>query len=117
MTALSFPPASFDAVVAFYSIIHVPREEQPGLFRDIAGCLKSGGLFLAALGAADVVEDVQPDWMGAPMYWSHFDGPTNQRLVQEAGLHIVRATEETAPEDGVPITFLWVVARKPGALA
>jgi hypothetical protein len=49
------------------------------------------------------------------MYWSHFDSPTNQRLVQEAGLLIVGATEEIAPEDGVPITFLWVVAQKPGS--
>jgi SAM-dependent methyltransferase len=113
MTALSFPPASFDAVVAFYSIIHVPRDEQPGLFRDIAGWLKPGGLFVAVLGAADVAEDIQPDWLGAPMYWSHFDSPTNQRLVQEAGLHIVKAIEETTLEDGNPITFVWVVAQKP----
>src|SRR5262245_35818011 len=28
MTQLDFPPASFDAVVAFYALIHVPREEQ-----------------------------------------------------------------------------------------
>ncbi len=113
MTALAFPPASFDAVVAFYSLIHVPRDEQPGLLRDIAGWLKPGGLLVATMGASDVAEDIQPDWIGAPMYWSHFDSPTNQRLVQEAGLQIVRATEETAPEDGVPITFLWVVAQKP----
>jgi SAM-dependent methyltransferase len=58
MTALSFPPASFDEVVAFYSIIHVPRDEQPGLLRDIAGWLKPGGLFVAAMGAADVAEDI-----------------------------------------------------------
>ncbi len=115
MTALTFPPASFDAVVAFYSIIHVPRDEQPGLFRDIRGWLKPGGLFVAALGTADVAEDIQPDFLGAPMYWSHFDSPTNKRLIQEAGLQVVKAIEETALEDGSPITFLWVVAQKPGA--
>lgn len=114
MTALSFPQASFDAVVGFYSIIHVPREEQPGLLRDIAGWLKPGGLFVAAMGTSDVEQDILPDWMGAPMYWSHFDSETNRRLVLEAELQIIRATEETAPEDGVPITFLWVVAQKPG---
>lgn len=114
MTALRFPPASFDEVVAFYSIIHVPRDEQPGLLRDIAGWLKPGGLFVAAMGSEDVAEDILPDFLGAPMYWSHFDSPTNQRLVQEAGLHIVKAVEETALEDGNPITFLWVVAQKPG---
>ncbi|HEX6780069.1 MAG TPA: class I SAM-dependent methyltransferase, partial [Ktedonobacterales bacterium] len=116
MTALTFPPARFDAVVGFYSIIHVPRQEQPGLLRDIAGWLKPGGLFVAAMGTSDVEQDIL-HWMGAPMYWSHFDSETNRRLVLEAGLQIVRAAEETAPEDGVPITFLWVVAQKPGSAA
>jgi hypothetical protein len=49
-----------------------------------------------------------------PMYFSHFDGATNQRLVAEAGLRIISAREETADEDGAPVTFLWVVATKPG---
>ncbi len=38
---------------------------------------------------------------------------TNQRLIQESGLQSLSAQEETAEEDGVPVTFLWVVARKP----
>ncbi|MCB0184417.1 MAG: class I SAM-dependent methyltransferase, partial [Caldilineaceae bacterium] len=29
MTKVTFAPSSFDAVVAFYSIIHVPQAEQP----------------------------------------------------------------------------------------
>ncbi|HUG15101.1 MAG TPA: class I SAM-dependent methyltransferase, partial [Thermomicrobiales bacterium] len=33
MTALDFPDGAFDAVVSFYAIIHVPREEHPALFR------------------------------------------------------------------------------------
>jgi SAM-dependent methyltransferase len=112
MTALTLPPASFDAVVAIYSIIHVPRDEQPKLFSDICGWLKPGGLFVAVLGTADVAEDVIPDWMGAPMYWSHFDSATNQHLVEGAGLRIVQAREETSPVDNAP--FLWMVAQKPG---
>jgi hypothetical protein len=47
------------------------------------------------------------------MYWSHFDNQTNQRLIQESHLQILSAKEETAEEDGVPVTFLWVVAQKP----
>jgi SAM-dependent methyltransferase len=115
MTALAFLPASFDAVVAFYSIIHVPRDEQPKLFRDIFGWLKPGGLFMATMGMEDVPEQILPDFLGAPMYWSHFDSQTNQRLVQEAGLQIVRACEETALDNGGPFTFLWIVAQKPEA--
>lgn len=112
MTRLSFSPASFDAAAAFYSIIHVPRAEHANLLRAIASWLKPGGLFVAAMGNSDVEAQFSPDWLGAPMFWSHFDGQTNQRLLQEAGLQILSAREETADEDGVPVTFLWVVARK-----
>jgi len=46
------------------------------------------------------------------MYFSHYDTGTNKRLVEKTGLRIVSAREETADEDGIPTTFLWVVARK-----
>jgi SAM-dependent methyltransferase len=49
MTQLAFVPASFDAVVAFYSLMHVPRHEHPGLLRQIATWLRVGGVLLAAL--------------------------------------------------------------------
>jgi hypothetical protein len=56
---------------------------------------------------------VAEDWLGAPMYWSGFDRATSTRLIAAAGLHLLRAEEETVEEFGVPITFLWVIAEKP----
>jgi ubiquinone/menaquinone biosynthesis C-methylase UbiE len=50
MTALDFPDGTFDGIAAFYSILHVPRAEQPALLAKIARWLKPGGLFLASLG-------------------------------------------------------------------
>jgi hypothetical protein len=47
------------------------------------------------------------------MYFSGFDATTNRRLVREAGLDLLSAEEITSDEDGVPVTFLWVVARRP----
>lgn len=113
MTQLTFPPACFDAVVAFYSIIHVPREEHSDLLGTLARWLKPGGLFVVAMGNTAVEAQFSPDWLAAPMYWSHFDNQTNQHLIQESHLQILSAREETAEEDGVPVTFLWVVAQKP----
>jgi SAM-dependent methyltransferase len=112
MTALDFAPASFDAITAFYSIIHVPREEHPGLLRNIARWLRPGGLFVAAMGYRSTEDAYEQDWLGVPMYFSHFDSATNQRLVTEVGLDLLAANEETADEDGAPVTFLWVVAQK-----
>jgi SAM-dependent methyltransferase len=112
MAAVRFPDASFDAVTAFYSIIHVPREEHAPLLRRIAGWLRPGGLLVATMGAADSPGEVEQNWLGAPMYFSHHDAETNRRLVRDAGLRLLSAHEETAEEDGVPVTFLWVVAEK-----
>ena len=112
ITKLHLAPASFDAVAAFFSIIHVPRHQHPRLLRKIATWLRPGGLFVASLGAQSVAEGVEEDWHGAPMYWSHFDSATNKRLVEDAGLAVVGSEEMTTDEEGQPVTFFWVVARK-----
>ena len=113
MTQLEFPPCSFDGVAAFYSLIHVPREEQAGLLRDMAMWLRPGGLLAAAMGAHAAEASYEEDFLGTQMYWSGFDGETNRRLVEETGLNVVSATYETEEEFGQPVNFLWVVARKP----
>ncbi|MGW1160130.1 class I SAM-dependent methyltransferase [Streptomyces sp. NPDC002519] len=46
-TAVSFGAASFDAVVSFFALIHIPLAEQPPLLRKIAGWLRPGGCFVA----------------------------------------------------------------------
>jgi SAM-dependent methyltransferase len=112
ITRLDLPAASFDAVAAFYTFIHVPREELSRLLQDIALWLRPGGLFVATMSVHSVKADFAEDFLGAPMYWSGFDSETNKRLVEEAGLLIVSAQEETAIEFDKPVAFLWVVARK-----
>jgi ubiquinone/menaquinone biosynthesis C-methylase UbiE len=114
MARLDLAPASFDAVAAFYSIIHLPREEHAGLLRAIAGWLRPQGLLVATLGAGAEPGAIEPDWLGAPMYWSHYDSAANRALIDQAGLHILDAREETAEEDGQPVTFLWMIAQKAG---
>jgi SAM-dependent methyltransferase len=113
ITQLDFAPASFDAVVAFYSIIHVPREEQQKLLQDVASWLHPGGLLVAAMGTHSAQVEFEEDFLGAPMYWSGFDSETNKHMVEETGLRIISAQKETMPEFGQPVTFLWILARKP----
>lgn len=118
MAALDFPPGIFDAVTAFYSIIHLPRAEHSIVFRNIAAWLKPGGLFIASMGVTSLNEYVDSDWLGAPMYWSHFDSATSQALVSGAGLEVAEANEITTDSpDGGTETSLWIVARKPPASA
>jgi SAM-dependent methyltransferase len=113
-TRLELPPESFDAVAAILTITHVPREEHAGLLRKIHGWLRPGGHFLASFGVGDLEGDVDGDWLGAPMYFSHFDAETNRRLLREAGFELIvdEIVEQDEGEHGVA-RFLWVIAAKP----
>jgi SAM-dependent methyltransferase len=113
MTALTFEPASLDAVVAFYSLTHVPRDEQAELLGHIRSWLRPGGIFLASMGADDEPGEVEPDWLGVDMYFSHFGAKANRRLVESAGLVVERSELAVEPEDRHDARFLWVVARAP----
>ena len=113
MTALAFGPASFDAVVAFYSLTHVPRDDVPSLLARIRDWLRPGGIFLASMGVEDDPGTVEEDWLGVDMYFSHFTARKNRRLVAEAGLVVHSAEVLVEPEDRCAARFLWVVARRP----
>lgn len=92
MCAVEFSPESFDAVVSFYAIIHVPLNEQPELFRRIAGWLPVGGRLMATLGAR-AWTGREHDWLGvagATMSWSHADAATYRSWLSSAGFEIVR---------------------------
>ena len=113
MTELAFPDNSFDVVVAFYSIIHVPRSEQPALVKRIQSWLKPGGRFLAtwALGVWEGEEENWEGW-GAPMWWSNHDAATNLAMLRLAGFEIESAEER---EHGGE-RWLWALARRSGIL-
>ncbi len=112
MTAVEFERQSFDAVTAFYSITHIPRDEHSALLQKIRTWLKPGGLLLASLGAEDS-PDWSGDWLGTTMFFSHFDATTNRVLVEAAGLNIERSEVVGEMEDDKLVRFLWVIARRP----
>ncbi len=114
MTDLEVDPGAFDAVVAFHSIIHVPREEHPALLQKIHRWLKPGGLFLATLTVTDY-DGEDGDWegWGAAMRWSHYDAGTNTTMLREAGFGLLHAEPRTGGGTGAEEeTWLWVLARR-----
>jgi SAM-dependent methyltransferase len=113
MTALAFEPESFDAVVAFYSLTHVPRDDVPPLLSRIRDWLRPGGTFLASFGVEDDPGTVEPEWLGVDMYFSHFSARRNRRLVEAAGFVVDSAEVRTEPEDRFAARFLWIVAHAP----
>ena len=112
-TELDLPTEELDAVTALYSIVHVPREEQPALFARILGWLKPGGLFLASLSHVGG-EDRVDEWLGVDMFFSGFDADTNRRLLREAGFELLADELVWMQEPESEVAFLWVLAKKPG---
>ncbi len=116
MTDLSFEAESFDAVVAFHSIIHVPRAKHPALLGEIRRWLRPGGAFFAtwALGAWEGEEEDWEGW-GAPMRWSHYGEVANLGMLREAGFEVASAEALTGKGTGDDEeTWLWILARRGG---
>jgi SAM-dependent methyltransferase len=99
LASVEFEAATFDAVVALYSLIHVPVEEQRLLLPRIHRWLRPGGWFLF-VGGHSAGTGVEDDWLGsgAPMYWSHPDAATYRRWLAVAGFRLL--TEEQVAEPG-----------------
>ncbi len=111
MSRLQFKGSSFAGVVALWSIIHVPLEDQRGLLSRINAWLKPGGFLLATVGFQRWVGS-EDDWCGVPgarMYWSHEDRETNRVWIEEAGFAIEE--ERFIPEGAGGATL--ILARTP----
>ena len=84
MAALNLRPASADAVVSFYALIHVPVADQQALFPRIRDWLRPGGYFLAIVGATRWTGTER--YLGADMFWDHADADTYLRWFRAARL-------------------------------
>jgi SAM-dependent methyltransferase len=112
MTDVSFRLGVLGGVTAFFSLIHVPRNEQVDVLRATRSWLRPGGMLVVTMGVSDS-EDDTGSFLGTPMYWSSWSRADNVRLVEEAGYRLRSATDETELENGTPVTHLWVIAHAP----
>ena len=111
LTELELPEGSADAVTAFYSLNHVPREALPALFVRIAGWLRRGGLLLASLGAGGSADWVG-EWLGTTMFFSSWEPAENRRLLERAGFELLLDEVATLHEPEGEARFHWVLARR-----
>jgi SAM-dependent methyltransferase len=113
MSTVDFAPGSFDAVVAFYSIINLPVSDQPAMFLRIAGWLAPGGWLLAIVGRFPWT-GIERDFRGVrgvPMYWGLASVTDARAWCADAGLAIEE--EGVQPPRGNP-GFSVFIARTAG---
>jgi cyclopropane fatty-acyl-phospholipid synthase-like methyltransferase len=102
MGSVEFAPESFDAVLASYSLTHLPKSEHASMIERLARWLRPGGQFLANFGAAE--GEWSEEWLGTTMFFSHHHPEMTKRLVQNAGLRLQRV--EMLKQDNEEAVFL-----------
>ncbi|EPS30248.1 hypothetical protein PDE_05198 [Penicillium oxalicum 114-2] len=122
MMELNFAPESLDAVLAMYSIFHLPRTEQVTMLKRIHGWLKPGGWVLMNFAAGEVERVSDGAWLGGregTMHWSGWGVERTRKIVaEEVGWKIyideVRGDDELEEDGSVKrVEFHWVMAQKP----
>ncbi len=91
-----FEDTSFDAVVAFYMIFHLPREEHEALFHKIRQWLKLGGYLLCTLSRQDDPAYTEDDFFGETMYWSNYALPRSLATLEKVGFDVVEVGSTAA---------------------
>ena len=89
MTQLNFPDNTFDCICSYYAIIHIPRDEHQLLFANFHRMLKPNGLALLCLGAENLIVDIDENFLGTRMYWSHYDSETYLQMLTECGFSVL----------------------------
>ncbi|KUI55614.1 Demethylrebeccamycin-D-glucose O-methyltransferase [Cytospora mali] len=111
MMQLDLPDGSFDVVLGFYTIQHLPRDEQSVMIRRVAKWLKPGGYMLINFPAQEDENVVMTGWMGEKgwVYHSGWGAEKYRQLVKETGLELVL---DEVKQDNVKAEFLWIIGKK-----
>jgi SAM-dependent methyltransferase len=91
LAEIEFAPASFDGVIAYDSIWHLPRAEHQRVFAGICRWLVPGGAALFTLGAPDVAdgEGLFTELMGAPIFYDAWPRMVSLQMLDAAGLTVL----------------------------
>ena len=113
MRNLAFPPASFTAITAVYTVFHLPRADHAALFAGFARMLMPGGRLLLTLATQEYTGqeefDGEMEFIGHRLPYSHDRPELALSKLEAAGLTVVSARLIEAGGE----TFYWIVARKP----
>jgi ubiquinone/menaquinone biosynthesis C-methylase UbiE len=110
MTQLDFSAQTFDGICSFYAIIHIPRGQHRALLENFYRMLKPAGITLLCLGAEDLLDDIEEDFHGQRMYWSHFDADTYKAHLEETGFSLLWS--KIVPDETYGGKHLFVLAQK-----
>jgi ubiquinone/menaquinone biosynthesis C-methylase UbiE len=116
MCALDLPAESLAGIAAFYSIIHIPRDEVTSVLRELRRVLVPGGILFLAFHVGDEVLHVEDFW-GYPVSldFTFFTQGEMERYLREANFVIDTSIERPPyPDVEHQSTRVYIFAVKPG---
>lgn len=112
MRQATFESASFDAIIATYSLFHIPREEHPALLQNFYRWLRPGGQLLFTYATKEYTGSEEfsgyKPFMNQNLFYSHERPERLYAILAETGFDI-KSTDYR--EIGGEV-FLWVTAQK-----
>ena len=100
-------PRSYDLIVAWDSVWHVPLAEQEAVLTKLCRGLSAGGVLVFTMGGTDAPDEKQNSYMGPPMYHATLGVPKTLRVLAEAGC-VCRHLEY----DQYPEAHVYLIAQK-----
>ena len=113
IAALPFRDGVFDAVTAYHSLIHIPREQHQAVVDEFARVLDDGGRLLLSEGP-DEWGGTNPDWLdtGVEMQWHIAGAEATRGHLQTAGLAVEREWEvDDSLDEGDDARWTFFAAR------
>ena len=115
MLALDIEDGAWAGIVAFYSIIHIPRDEVVTALHELKRVLQPGGWLLVAFHLGTEVLHLE-EWWEQPVSadFVYFQAPEMQAYVQAAGFLVEDLMERPPyPEVEYQSHRAYILARKP----
>ena len=114
LTALPYPDGTWAGIVAFYSLIHVPREEMVAALGGLHRALRDGGILFMAFHVGDGDLHVEDLWGHAvSLDFFLFSSREMEGYLRAAGFTIAKVTErDPYPDVEYPSRRSYILSRK-----
>jgi ubiquinone/menaquinone biosynthesis C-methylase UbiE len=109
---INFKNKIFNAIIALFSIMHLPKNDQLKIFDKLYSWLEKDGLLLISLNPDIDNEPINTKWMGVDMYWNNIGENEYKKIITNAGFEIIECNilnEKTKNND---IKILWIICKK-----
>jgi ubiquinone/menaquinone biosynthesis C-methylase UbiE len=116
MEAMAFTDASFDGILAYYSLLYIPKVHLPALLGELRRVLAPGGKLLVVVKEGEG-EGFIADPLGTTRqtFFANFREEELRGLLEGGGFRCLFAGTREPYDFEIPVRRICVIAEKPGA--